>query len=64
MEGYRLAANYCSNYDPRYGNSLNGPSRRRIEEIIDFIDHVEAREKVSVLNVVGRKGEHTQSQFL
>jgi hypothetical protein len=47
-EGYRLAANYCENYDPRYGNSLNGPSRRRIEEIIDFIRHVEAREKVSV----------------
>jgi hypothetical protein len=47
-EGYRLAANYCENYDPRYGNSLNGPSRRRIEEIIDFIHHVEAREKVSV----------------
>jgi hypothetical protein len=47
-EGYRLAANYCENYDPCYGNSLNGPSRRRIEEIIDFIDHVEAREKVSV----------------
>jgi hypothetical protein len=47
-EGYRLAANYCENYDLRYGNSLNGPSRRRIEEIIDFIDRVEAREKVSV----------------
>jgi hypothetical protein len=47
-EGYRLAANYCENYDPRYGHSLNGPSRRGIEEIIDFIHHVEAREKVSV----------------
>jgi hypothetical protein len=22
-EGYRLAANYCENYDPRYGNSRN-----------------------------------------
>jgi len=47
-EGYRLAANYCENYDPRHGNSLNGPSRRRIEEIIDFINRVEAREKASV----------------
>ena len=55
-EGYRLAANYCDNYDLRYGNSphlrygnsLNGPSRRRIAEVIDFIDRVEAREKVSV----------------
>jgi hypothetical protein len=43
-EGYRLAADYCENYDPRYGNSLNGPSRRRIEKIIDFIHRVEARE--------------------
>ncbi len=48
-DGYRLAANYCENYDPRYGNSLNGPSRRRIEEVIDFIDHVEAREKVPTI---------------
>ena len=47
-EGYRLAANYCENYDPRYGNGLNGPSRRRIEEIIDFIDRVEARERARV----------------
>jgi hypothetical protein len=48
IEGYRLAANYCENYSPRYGNSLNGPSIRRIEEIIDFVHHVESREKVSV----------------
>jgi hypothetical protein len=47
-DGYRLAANYCENYDARYGNSLNGLSRRRVEEIIDFVHHVEAREKVSV----------------
>ena len=47
-EGCRLAASYCENYDPRYGIGLHGPSRRRIEEIIDFIDRVEAHEKVSV----------------
>jgi hypothetical protein len=47
-EGYRLAANYSENYDSRYGNSLNGFSRKRIEEIIDFIHRVEAREKMSV----------------
>jgi len=52
-EGYRLAANYCENYDPRYGNSLNGPSRRRIEEIIDFIHRLEARKKGECLNVCG-----------
>ena len=45
--GYRLAASFCENYDPRYPNSLNGPSRRRIKEIIEFIHLVEAREKVS-----------------
>jgi hypothetical protein len=47
-EGYRLAANYCEHYDPRYGNCLNGPSRRRIEEIIDFVHGIEARGKVGV----------------
>jgi len=42
-DGYRLAADYCENYDWRYGTGPNGPSRRRIEEIIDFVHHVEAR---------------------
>lgn len=41
-DGYRLAAYYCQNYNPRYGNGLNGPSRRRIEEIIAFIERIEA----------------------
>jgi hypothetical protein len=43
--GYRLAVNYCEHYDPRYGNCLNGPSRRRIGEIVDFIRGVEDREE-------------------
>jgi hypothetical protein len=47
-EGYRLAASYCEHYDSRYGESLNGPSRRRVEEIIDFVHGIEAREKVGV----------------
>jgi hypothetical protein len=47
-EGYRLAMNYCEHYDPRYGNCLNGPSRRRIGEIVDFIGGVEDREEASV----------------
>jgi hypothetical protein len=47
-EGYRLAANYCEHYDSRYGNCLNGPSRRRIGEIVDFIHGVEDREEASV----------------
>ena len=41
-EGYRLAASDCENYDPRFGSNLNGPSRRRLGEIIDFIRHFEA----------------------
>lgn len=47
-EGYRLAANYCEHYDSRYGNCLNGPSHRRIGEIVDFIHGVEDREEASV----------------
>jgi hypothetical protein len=47
-EGYRLAASYCEHYDPRYGNCLNGPSRRRIGEIVDFIHGVEDRDEASV----------------
>jgi len=46
-ECYRLAANYCENYDPRYGTCLNGPSRTRIEDIVDFIRGVEGREEAS-----------------
>ena len=44
-DGYRLAADYCEHYDPRYGNCLNGPSSSRIREIIRFIDAVEAHEE-------------------
>ena len=42
--GYKLAADYCQNYDPRYGNGLNGPSRTKIEEIVRFMFTVEALE--------------------
>ena len=45
VEGYRLAADYCQNYDSRYGNGLNGPSRTRIEEIARFVFTVEALEE-------------------
>ncbi len=44
-EGYRLAANYCEHYDPRYGNGLNGPSVDRIEEISGFVLAFGAHEK-------------------
>jgi hypothetical protein len=45
VEGYRLAANYCEHYDPRYGTGLNGPSVDRIKEIIGFVLVTEGREK-------------------
>jgi hypothetical protein len=41
-EAYRLAASYCENYDPKYGNGLNGPSRGRILDIMRFVRRVEA----------------------
>ncbi|MCX6875595.1 MAG: hypothetical protein NTW21_17575 [Verrucomicrobia bacterium] len=42
--GYKLAADYCQNYDSRYGNGLNGPSREKIQEIARFLRKVEAAE--------------------
>lgn len=44
-ESYKLAADYCGNYDCHYGRNLNGPSVGRIKEIIDFINAIEALEK-------------------
>jgi hypothetical protein len=45
-DGYKLAADYCAHYDPRYGNSLNGPSRTKVMEIVRFMFTVEAREEI------------------
>jgi hypothetical protein len=42
--GYKLAADYCQNYDPRYGTGLNGPSRTKIGEIVRFMFTLEALE--------------------
>lgn len=44
-DGYKLAADYCTNYVSRYGSSLNGPSRTKIMEIVRFMFTVEAREE-------------------
>lgn len=44
-DGYQLAADYCTNYDPRFGSNLNGPSRTKIMEIVQFMFTVEAREE-------------------
>ena len=44
-EGYKLAADYCQNYDPTYGNSLNGPSATKITEIVRWMFTHEALEE-------------------
>jgi len=43
-DGYKLAADWAQNYDPRYGNGLNGPSRGKLMELTRFMFTVEARE--------------------
>lgn len=43
-DGYKLAADFCTNYDPQYGSNLNGPSRTKIMEIVRFMFTVEAEE--------------------
>ena len=40
--GYKLAADYCQNYDPQYGDSLNGPSRTKLLEMVRFMSTIEA----------------------
>ena len=42
--GYKLAADWTQNYDPSYGNGLNGPSRGKLDELVRFMFAVEAVE--------------------
>jgi hypothetical protein len=42
--GYKLAADYCQNFDSRYGNGLNGSSRTKILEMVRFLRAVEKLE--------------------
>lgn len=44
-DGYKLAADLCQHYDPRYGQGLNGPSRTKVMEIVRFMFTVEAIEE-------------------
>jgi hypothetical protein len=46
-DGYKLAADFCQHYDSRHGNSLNGPSRTKIMEIVRFMFTLEAIEDES-----------------
>ena len=43
-DGYKLAADWTQNYDSRYGDGLNGPSRGRLHELVRFMFNVEALE--------------------
>ena len=43
-DGYKLAADWAQNYDPRHGNGLNGPSRGKLEELMRFMFTIEASE--------------------
>ena len=43
-DGYKLSADWTKNYDSRYGDGLNGPSRGKLEELMRFIFAVEALE--------------------
>lgn len=43
-DGYKLAANWTQNYDPHFGNGLNGPSRGKLDELVRFMFTVEAVE--------------------
>ena len=40
--GYKLAADWAQNYDSRYGNGLNGPSRGKLHELVRFMFTVES----------------------
>lgn len=44
--GYELAVAYAKNYDSKYGDGLNGPSRTKIMEIMNIIQVVEGYEEM------------------
>jgi len=43
-DGYRFAVVHCEHYDPKFGNSLNGPSLTKLHEIVRFMFSIEALE--------------------
>jgi hypothetical protein len=47
-DGYKVAADLCQHYDPRYGHGLNGPSRTKVMEIVSFMFDLEASEGESI----------------
>ena len=43
-DGYELAVDWTKNFDSRYGNGLNGPSRGKLHELVRFMFALEAVE--------------------
>lgn len=43
-DGYKLAADWTQNYDPRFGDGLNGPSVGKLDELTRFMFSLEALE--------------------
>lgn len=43
-DGYKLAADWAQNYDSRYGNGLNGPSRGKLQELVRYMFAMEVVE--------------------
>jgi hypothetical protein len=43
-DGYKLASNWAQNYDPRYGNGFNGPSRGKLVALAEWMEEKETEE--------------------
>ena len=43
-DGYELAVDWTKNFDSRYGDGLNGPSRGKLHELVRFMFSAEALE--------------------
>ena len=44
-DGYKLVADYVTNYDPSVGSGLNGPSASKLDEFVRFLFLLEAKEE-------------------
>lgn len=56
--GYNLAADWAQNYDSRYGNGLNGPSRGKLDELVRFLFNVEALEQEPLKPLLRHSNRH------
>jgi hypothetical protein len=53
--GYKLAADYCQYFDCRFGNGLNGPSREKLKELVQFVLDIESSENKGKLDFRSRR---------